>query len=299
MAHISIWNDADPIAEPTEEWQKLNLLHHNIEPLKNEDLFGEGNLIYDISLIIKKLIPISPRKSHSVDDWISVFSKAFDEETQLAQTSNGNKLRKFAIRMAVSNPRSLFEASVWEGHVLWSRHDTGIWSASYDIFGAPWNKLEESVSKKRAAKDQTPESEDSTTYELGTTTTNTANVTNTTTTNMTTTTTTNESPQTNTDSTTTNKSPATNTDNPKNPLEPPFKLFISRAPVKKATKIKLNLINPENKRKNTTFCKIKLPRITKESILEGSIELVASFNTMARRLIHLDSSMIILPWEDT
>ena len=48
-----------------------------------------------------------------------------------------------------------------------------------------------------------------------------------------------------------------------------------------------------------TFCKIKLPRITKESVYDGSMELVSHFNTLARRLIHLDKDMIILPWEDT
>ena len=60
------------------------------------------------------------------------------------------------------------------------------------------------------------------------------------------------------------------------------------------------MVTAENKRRYRTFCKIKLPRITKESILEGNNELVANFHVVARRLIQLDSTAMILPWnEDT
>ena len=120
---------------------------------KNEELFGEGSAIRDFLPIIKKLIPLPPRKSHGVEDWLSIFTKAFNKETQLAQSTNGIKLRQLAVRMAVSHPRELFETAVWKGKGLISRHDTIIWRAVYNLFGAPWNKQEIKADKKRTANE--------------------------------------------------------------------------------------------------------------------------------------------------
>ena len=148
-----VWSDNDPVAPPTDEWHKLNLLQHNIVPLANEDLFGEDNSIHEQARLIKKLIPLPPRKSHSVEDWLTIFGKAFDDDTQLSRSSNGAKFRNLAIRMAVTNPRLLFEADIWDGTELRSRHDTVIWKAAYEFMGAPWNKKEQKTTKKRSIED--------------------------------------------------------------------------------------------------------------------------------------------------
>ena len=59
---------------------------------------------------------------------------------------------------------------------------------------------------------------------------------------------------------------------------------------------KFNLVNPENKRQYETYFKCKLPRITKESMLDGNAELVAYFHILMKQVFKKDSTAILLPW---
>ena len=79
-------------------------------------------------------------------------------------------------------------------------------------------------------------------------------------------------------------------------IEKPTKLFLSKPLYQKNKKTKFNLVNPDLKRKHETFYKCKLPRCTKESIMEGNQELVEHFHVLFRQIFKIDPTTIILPW---
>ena len=104
-----VWSKDEDILSPTTTWQNLDLLQYDVKPMKNEELFGEGNAIRDIVKIIRKLVPISAKKSHSVNDWRTIFVQSFKKGSPIYDSTDGDVLRKMAIRMAVSDPTTLFE----------------------------------------------------------------------------------------------------------------------------------------------------------------------------------------------
>ena len=147
-----VWDMEDAIAPPTSAWKNLDLLQYDVIPFRNEDLFGEENSIHKLSFIIKRLIPLPARKSHSVADWKTTFKEAFKHGSPIYESLDGENLRKLAIRLAVTHPKSLFDKGVWQGTKLASGHDTVIWRAAYDIFGAPWTE-KNTTDKKRLAQE--------------------------------------------------------------------------------------------------------------------------------------------------
>ena len=151
-----MWHQEELAQPPTEAWGKLDLLHYDITPLRNEDLFGEGNSVHDFSRIIKRLVPQAATKQHTVEDWKRVFHNAFNKETQLFKSSNGDKIRRMAVRLATSNPMNLFETGVWEDQYLRARDDTKMWRAAYEIFGAPWNEVHSKNKKRNATEEPDP-----------------------------------------------------------------------------------------------------------------------------------------------
>ena len=283
------------IKTPTTIWKNLDLLQYNVTPYTNDDLFGEGS-VHDLAKLIKPLIPIPATKEHTVTDWKGIFEKVFKLDTQIAKSTNGKTLRNLAVRMAVTNPRNLFESAIWNGKILVLRHDTVIWRAAYELFGAPWNKEHVSPGRKRDAPETSPGEENETesaetgeptvgkedttgtnTHEAGNTTNNTEEVNRRTGEAM---------------------EGTTNDDETLRDIEPPRRLFLSKPLYTKNKRTKFNLINPEHVRKYTTYYKVKLPRITKESILEANNQMVEHFHTVVRRIFQLDASAIILQWNE-
>ena len=277
------------IKEATAKWKSINLLSCNVSPFQNEELFGENkNSVHELAKIIKPIIPLPATKPHSASDWHKVFTSTFDNSTQLAQSKNGATLRTMAIRMALSNPENLFDKEMWNGKVLPLRHDTVIWRAAYDLFGAPWYKAEETkVDKKRAAP--TEQQQDSDTNDTETTKDAAES--------------TGENPtqENNVERTSDRENVKNNKEGDHNndePIEPAEYLYLSKPRYPKIKKTKFNLVNPEHVRKYTTYYKIKFPRITKESVVEGDAEMIENFHTLVRRIFHIDASAIILPWNN-
>ena len=133
-----VWNKGEKIIHPTSAWKSIDLLQYDVQPFRNEDLFGEGHSVHERAKLIKKFIPLPATKSHSVNDWKGVIKHAFQKGSAIYDETEGEQLRKMAIRFAVTDPSLLFEKDLWKENKLVSRHDTIMWRAVYDIFGAPW-----------------------------------------------------------------------------------------------------------------------------------------------------------------
>ena len=294
-----IWNREEKIRKPTSAWKNIDLLHYDVQPFRNEELFGEGCSVHELAKVIKKLVPLPATKAHSVTDWKGVFKHAFQKDSAIYDEAEGEQLRKMAVRFAVSDPSLLFEKDLWDGSKLYQRHDTIMWRAVYDIFGAPWT-VGTYRDKKRSAieVDETIMNEDdnkkgeSKPIEVDD--------------DKPTTTVTNEKKpgeeadrgMEDTSETSGERDKADKSEENKETedIEIPTKLFLSKPLFQKNKKTKFNLVNPENKRQFETFYKCKLPRITKESVLEGNIELMEYFHILLRQIFKLDASAIILPW---
>ena len=325
-----MWQKDEEANQPTEAWNNLDMLQYETSPFTTDDLFGEENSIHEFSRIIKRLLPQAPKYLYTVEDWKRVYINAFEGETQLAQSKNGERLRAIAIRMALTSPYELFEKDVWEGSTLRSRHDTIMWRAAYEIFGAPWHQQ---TKKRQATEEPIPGTPigtramiegqytidltmrntlddtvgmDSNTKEgvpiassADKTTTNESKMDKTTGKKQQT----NEQAAKNDFATTNNKDRTTDNDNDSTvsslapEVEPPIKLFLSKPLYKKVKKTKIT-ISPYERLKYTTFCVLKLPHGTKDTILEGNNELVNNFNNVIQKIIQVDPKAMILPWND-
>ena len=391
-----VWNREDHVMPPTPAWRNLDLLQFDMKPFRNEDLFGERNSAQDWTKIIKRLMPIAITKMHSVNDWKLLFNQAFKKGPPIFESKDGENLRRLAVKMAASDPRALFEKGAWKNGTLNARHDTVIWRAAYDIFGAPWTQQEHKDRKRLAIEvnrsfDMETEQPKATNIESTTATVKITNTNvsadkprnkenneisernNTATTREETATqqnkinantnnrqgnksaetkknlkqtqimtaskeaketarnTSRKAEKNSTDSTnqrddarTTerdtnteqiaidkNKNTETRVDKGTSSnktsnetgeqaegmeIEKPTKLFLSKPLYQKNKKTKFNLVNPDLKRKHETFYKCKLPRCTKESIMEGNQELVEHFHVLFRQIFKIDPTTIILPW---
>ena len=154
--------------------------------------------------------------------------------------------------MAVTDPKVLFEKAIWNDKILRLRHDTKIWRAAYDIFGAPWYKSEQKKkdNKRSAEKEMEEEVQPTTPIDLTTTVSHTSDekslCATTTDQETPTATATAESPT--KEATTGGKPPAEHTtttkDTGKEVLEKPPPFFLSKPLFQKNKKTKFNLVNP-------------------------------------------------------
>jgi hypothetical protein len=62
----------------------------------------------------------------------------FDEESELANSIEGERIRRFGVRLALTDPDTIFIGPVWQLGGLLDRMDTCAWVGAYMLFGAPW-----------------------------------------------------------------------------------------------------------------------------------------------------------------
>ncbi len=109
----------------------------------SSDKFNEVDGLHDLALSGKNARNISGQKVLSAEGWRLLFQEVYSEETELARSTKGHKLRIFGIRLAKTAPKTIFADAEWvekEGQPigLQSSLVTEAWTGAYLYFGAPW-----------------------------------------------------------------------------------------------------------------------------------------------------------------
>ena len=147
-----IWKNL--ILSPTLAWTNL------AGELKNDatftsfaldDLFSEApTSIHNLAQKGKKLRSLQPGAHLTAKGWKALFQEVYEETTPLALTIEGEKIRRFGVRLAMTDPDTIFVGdAIWQLGGLIDRMDTCAWVGAYLHFGALWKNAESWPTKQR------------------------------------------------------------------------------------------------------------------------------------------------------
>ena len=288
-----IWNENNPIKKATQKWTKIPERERKAtKPFKQEDLFKEGDSVHDMCRIIHVKTPLAKDKKHTIDQWVSLLKTAFQANFVITEDKHAKKLRTLAMRMAITNPRAIFDGAVWKGPKLLSQDITQAWVAATNMFGDIWKtelkqfdiakvteemaidddiidpdtEMEEAGKKPNKEKETQEDNEDEDENNL-------------------------------------TKKPAAISPEKKAvgfigvTKKPTNSFFLVKSLRKK--KDRTDLENTTFARKQKVYATVRLPKITKEGDADAEKEVVELFNSMAKRFFHSNKRTVILTWNDS
>ena len=291
-----IWNEKNTMKKATTTWTKIPERECKApKSYTQEDLFKEGDSVHDMCRIIHIKTPLAKDKKHTIDQWVSLLKTSFQANFVITQDKHAKKLRTLAMRMAVTNPRAIFDGAVWKGPKLLSQDITQAWVAATTMFGDIWmteakqfdiaKETEEMVIDDDKDIDQDAEMEEATK-------------------------TTNKKKETKADK---DNSDEEENNPAKKPAEvspekravgfsglakkPTNSFFLVKSLRKK--KDRTDLENTTYARKQKVYATVRLPKITKEGDADAEKEVVELFNSMAKRFFHSDKRTVILTWNES
>ena len=72
----------------------------------------------------------------TVEEWSTIFNECFDNP-DLTLNDNATMIHRLAVKLAWSDPTSIFDKGRWKDKKLVPANDTNAWLATYFIMGAP------------------------------------------------------------------------------------------------------------------------------------------------------------------
>ena len=142
-----LWSNL--VAPPRQTWHQLDqLLKTNETPYSMLDKFKEGDGLHDLAHSGKNLRGVTGKGYVlTAEGWRILFKELYEEKTDLAKSSKVARLRIFGLRLALTEPKGLFEGAEWvvyeeETIGLQSSLLTDAWTGAYVYFGAPWKQVD-------------------------------------------------------------------------------------------------------------------------------------------------------------
>jgi hypothetical protein len=288
-----IWNENNETKKATVAWMKIPEKDRKAaKPYNHEDLFKEGDSVHDLCRIVHIKIPLPKDKKHTINQWLELLKTSFQASKVLTQDKHAKKLRTLAIRMAVTDPRVIFDGAAWKGPRLLSQDITQAWVASTTLFGDIWKKTakEFDISKETGEmtidEDKSNETKDNKSHDV--TMKETKGKTN----------------QEENEEENDNLKPAAVTTEGKKtvgfagvPKKPVNNFFLVKSLRKKKDRTELG--NTTYARKDKAYMTVRLPKVTKEGDADAEKEVVEYFNAMAKRFFHNDKRAVILTWNES
>jgi hypothetical protein len=287
-----IWNDNDKMKKATAMWTKIpDRERKAIKSFTQEDLFKETDSVHDMCRIIHVKAPIPKGKKHTIDQWVSHLKTAFQANLVTTQDKHAKTLRTLAMKMAVTNPRAIFNGAVWKGPKLLSQDITQAWVASTTLFGDIWMMEAKQFDISKQTEDMAIDDDNDQDIDMEDT----------------------RKPTNKDTETQEDDEKEDENDSAKKPAEvspekktvgftgvakkPTNSFFLVKSLRKK--KDRTDLENTTYARKQKVYATVRLPKITKEGDADGEKEVVELFNSMAKRFFHSDKRTVILTWNDS
>ena len=138
---IEMWSNA---IEGEKEFIKhisKNIINTAKKSITEAELFGEQlTSVHEIarSFLNKHKKTINPREFPSMDIIEAKIKELYDNTLEHHDHPQTKKLRKFFLRLSITNPCKLFSIGTWTRNGLRYRHDTLCWVGAYKVFGARW-----------------------------------------------------------------------------------------------------------------------------------------------------------------
>ncbi len=134
-----IWKNLISGAKPT--WTNIDDgIKAQYKPFDVSELFGEPGMptIHNLALKGKNIRGLGTGAHLTTAGWKSLFTEVFEAKTDLAKSIKGETMRKFGMRLALTDPKLVFliEDGVWKDNGLVDRLDTSAWTGAYTYFGA-------------------------------------------------------------------------------------------------------------------------------------------------------------------
>jgi hypothetical protein len=289
-----IWNEGGTKLKATDFWNKLpDKTRKAANPYATDHLWKEGDSLHDECRIAHVKIPLQKDELHTIDQWVGLFKSSFQANFIAAQDKHAKRLRTLAVRMAVTEPRAIFDGASWKGLKLLSRDMTQAWVAARTLFGDIWYKKAKDFDL--AAETQGMNLDKDSDEEM-----------------------TNEQPS--PKETNRNEKEKTEKEKDKETNKPTGKpaaispeakkvgfdptsgkavnqFFLVKTLRKKKDRTVLD--HATYTRKNKAYTTVRLPKVTKEDDVEAEKEVVEFFNAMAKRFFHNDRKAVIHTWNDS
>ena len=128
-----IWKNLISNAKPT--WTAIDDgIKEQYKPFLGSELFGEPGMptIHNLALKGKNIRGLRTGAHLTTAGWKLLFTEVFETETDLAKSIKGETMRKFGMRLALTDPRLVFliEDGVWKDNGLVDRLDTSAWTGA-------------------------------------------------------------------------------------------------------------------------------------------------------------------------
>jgi hypothetical protein len=273
-----IWNNLISGVKPT--WTTIDDgIKAQYRPFHISELFGEPGMptIHNLAAKGKEIRGLGTGAHLTTAGWKSLFTEVFETETDLAKSIKGETMRKFGMRLALTDPKLVFrlEDGVWRDNGLVDRLDTSAWTGAYTYFGAAWPHAEswDSFDVKKAAK---------TTMDL-----------------------TGDDDEEDKLDDLENESDKGIKSAMKSSAEKPAKavgwtrqLFLSKPLADKREQLAEKTRLKKYKKKHMTFMKLKTARITAEGQYEQEQEYITMLHDFLKKLWSIDPDVIIHQWND-
>lgn len=137
-----VWKSS--IKGPMAAWHNIaDEIKDANKPFIADELFGEGygvRTVHNLSMKGKKLRKLESGAHLTAEGWKHLFKEAFESQTVISKSIDGEMIRNFGVRLGKTDPKSLFDAGTWKNNGLYDRMDTCAWTGAYLYFGAPWKK---------------------------------------------------------------------------------------------------------------------------------------------------------------
>jgi hypothetical protein len=93
-----------------EEYPNKNIqIEGELTGFAPEEVFGEGDSLHNLARLGKIIRTLDARSSLTADGWAALFKEAFTT-TVLQEHHHLARLKTFAIRLALSNPKITFDS---------------------------------------------------------------------------------------------------------------------------------------------------------------------------------------------
>ena len=115
----------------------------SIKPFKMNKVFSEKkDSVHELSRAGTKKMKIKFPKIAKPNNWSNFFIKIQDPSNKKSKDRDAAKFREFALKLAISNPKEIFDGHLWMDGELQENAVTNPWISAYRIFGAPWTNHE-------------------------------------------------------------------------------------------------------------------------------------------------------------
>jgi hypothetical protein len=292
-----IRNENNVTKKATTAWMKIpDKDRKATKPFNHDDLFKEGDSVHDLCRIVHIKIPLPKDKKHTIDQWVELLKTSFQANMVIMQDKHAKNLRTLATRMAVTDPRDIFEGASWKGPRLLSQDITQAWVASTTLFGDIWRKTTKPFDISKETSDMAIDEDESnktkdTNNDHDVTMQEAKEKTN------------QEEKEENEEDNDNLKPAAVSPEGKKAvgfagvPKKPTNSFFLVKSLRKKKDRSELG--NTTYARKEKAYMTVRLPKVTTAGDADGEKEVVEYFNAMAKRFFHNDKRAVILTWNES